>query len=144
MYSNYTEHPWLLVEDDEVDQILFTKAYKEAGISNPLVIKNNGEDALDYLRKNGKHPFMIISDINMPRMNGLELLKELKSDPNMALKNIPFIIFSSSTSETEVERSYEFGVQGYFQKPIKQVEFVKIVLQIKNYWIACELPYNIK
>jgi CheY-like chemotaxis protein len=143
MLTNHKENPWLLVEDDEVDQLLFTKAYKEAGILNPLVIKNNGEEALAYLRQNEKIPFMIISDINMPRMNGLELLKEVKAE-NALLKNIPFIIFSSSTSEIEVERSYEFGVQGYFQKPIKQIEFVKIVSQIKNYWIACEHPFNSK
>jgi CheY-like chemotaxis protein len=144
MYTNHTENPWLLVEDDEVDQLLFTKAYKEAGIANPLIIKCNGEEALNFLRQSENYPFMIISDINMPRMNGLELLKEIKSDMHKKLKNIPFIIFSSSTSESEVERSYEFGVQGYFQKPIKQVEFVKIVSQIKNYWTACEHPISLK
>ncbi len=131
---------WLLVEDDDVDQMFFRKAYEEIGIKNPLVVKQNGEDALEYLRTSSKTPFMIISDINMPRMSGLELLKEIKADPRIHLKSIPFIIISSSTSDEEVKTSYQYGVQGYFQKPSKQQDFITIVTQIKDYWISCKHP----
>ncbi len=131
---------WLLVEDDEIDQMFFLKAYEEIGIKNELIIKQNGEEALEFLRDGKNSPFMIISDINMPRMNGLELLKEIKEDPLIHLKSIPFIIISSSTSEEEIKLSYNFGVQGYFQKPHSQQDFIKIVRQINDYWISCKHP----
>lgn len=140
MNPNYLNGIWLLVEDDETDQMFFRKAYEEIGIPNKLVIKENGEEALEYLRTNPETPFMIISDINMPKMNGLELLKEIQADTRINLKSIPFIIISSSTSDEEVRASYNFGVQGYFQKPFKQQDFVKIVRQINDYWISCKHP----
>ncbi len=140
MESSYLKGVWLLVEDDECDQLFFKKAYEEIGISNKLIIMENGEEALEYLRTNPEIPFMIISDINMPRMNGLELLKEIRTDLRIHLKSIPFIIISSSTSDDEVKTSYNHGVQGYFQKPFKQQDFKKIVSQINDYWISCKHP----
>jgi CheY-like chemotaxis protein len=139
-YTNYNENYWLLVEDDEDDQSIFKIAYKTAGIENELVIMNNGEEALEYLKKTKEAPFVIISDINMPRMNGIELLKEMKHERMAQFKSIPYLIISSSTSELEIIAAYTCGAQGYFGKTMSMIDQVELLMDIKKYWGKCRHP----
>jgi CheY-like chemotaxis protein len=141
---NYNNNQWLLVEDDEVDQLIFKKAYLQAGIRNELVILENGEAALDFIKKMTKPPFVVISDINMPRMNGLELLSEIKKDTYTLFKSIPFLIISSSTSEEEIALTYKSGAQGYFEKSDTIEQQVELILSIKIYWSKCRHPALLK
>jgi CheY-like chemotaxis protein len=135
---SFNKNQWLLVEDDLDYQEFFKMAYAKAGIKNELVILNNGEVALDYIRITKKRPFVIISDINMPRMNGLELLNKIKNDEPAAFKGIPFLILSSSTSEEEIELTFKNNSQGYFRKTITIKDQTKIILSIQNYWSQCK------
>ena len=138
--TNYNTNYWLLVEDDEDDQNIFKIAYKTAGIENTLIVMNNGEEALEYIKKTKESPFVIISDINMPKMNGLELLREMKDDKMSQFKSIPYLIISSSTSETEIVAAYKFGAQGYFGKTMSMIDQVDLILNIKKYWAKCRHP----
>jgi CheY-like chemotaxis protein len=141
MGTNYNDNHWLFVEDDIDDQNFFKMAFKMAGIKNELVILNNGEDALQYITSTKKAPFVIISDINMPKMSGLELLKSVKQDNvRQDFKSIPFLIMSSSTSEVEIDHTYKMGAQGYFSKTVSVEEQVDLIVNIRNYWSLCRHP----
>jgi CheY-like chemotaxis protein len=141
MGTNYNDNHWLFVEDDIDDQNFFKMAFKMAGIKNELVILNNGEDALQYITSTKKAPFVIISDINMPKMSGLELLKSVKQDNvRQDFKSIPFLIMSSSTSEVEIDHTYKMGAQGYFSKTVSVEEQVDLIVNIQNYWSLCRHP----
>jgi DNA-binding NarL/FixJ family response regulator len=137
---NYNHNYWLLVEDDEDDQLIFRLAYKRAKIANELIIMNNGEEALEYIKATKKSPFVIISDINMPKMNGLEFLKEVKDDKMAQFKSIPFLIVSSSSSEAEIALTYRSGAQGYFSKSMSVEEQVELITNIQKYWSQCRHP----
>jgi CheY-like chemotaxis protein len=139
-HNNYNDNHWILVEDDEVDQDLFKMAFKKAGIKNELIIQNNGEEALKYILENKKAPFVIIADINMPLMNGLELLKAVKSEKMNQFKSIPFLIYSSSISEVEISLAYKGGAQGYFSKFTSIEEQVDLIVHIQEYWSRCRHP----
>ena len=141
---DYNKNQWLLIEDDEVDQMIFQKAYLEANIKNELVVLENGETALQFIRSMKKPPFVIISDINMPRMNGLELLKEVKKDTMTLFKSIPFLIISSSTSEEEIAATYKSGAQGYFEKSMTIDHQVNLIKSIQIYWSKCKHPSLLK
>jgi CheY-like chemotaxis protein len=138
--NNYNENHWLFVEDDKDDQDLFKLAFKMAGIKNELIILNNGEEALQYIKKSKKAPFVIISDINMPKMNGLEFLEEVKDGKMAQFKSIPFLIISSSVSETEIASTYKLGAQGYFPKSISSEEQIELIINIQKYWSKCRHP----
>src|SRR5688500_12272745 len=99
--------PIVLVDDDEEDQEIIREALKEVEVYNPVFSFKNGIEVLDYLRTTSDNPFIIISDINMPRMNGFELREEILHDLFLARKNIPFVYLSTSGSKIEVEKAYE-------------------------------------
>lgn len=124
--------------------MLFSKAFKKTEIENELIILGNGEEAVEYIKNTKLPPFVIISDINMPKMNGLELLREIKSDRTTLYKSIPFLIISSSTNEEEIAATYKHGAQGYFEKSISANDLVKLILSIKDYWSRCRHPSLLK
>ncbi|MBI5568889.1 MAG: response regulator [Desulfomonile tiedjei] len=129
--------PILLVDDDKVDAMAVKRAIKELNIPNPLKVANNGEQALEYLRdsKNPK-PCLILLDINMPRMNGIEFLKVAKQDDS--LRPIPIIMLTTSREYEDKYRSFDLGVAGYMIKPASHVEFIELVRAIDSYWTASE------
>ncbi len=126
----------LLVEDDKVDQMSVQRAFKELQITNKLHIVENGEEALEYLKT--EHPAIILLDLNMPRMNGLEFLAEAKKDPE--LKLIPVIILTTSIEEQDKLKTFDHGVAGYMVKPVDYKQFVEVIRSIKLYWTLSELP----
>jgi CheY-like chemotaxis protein len=141
MINNYNDNHWIIVEDDVDDQNLFKMAYAKAGIKNELIIIKDGEDALQYIVNNKKAPFVIVSDINMPKMGGLELIKEIKENKERDdFKSIPFLIMSSSQSENDIKNTYKVGAQGYFSKPLSVEELVELIVSIQKYWSRCRHP----
>ncbi len=132
--------PIFIVEDDEVDILMITRALKEINLANEIIFIENGEDALKKLEA-GKPilPCLILLDLNMPKMNGLEFLKQMKSDDN--LKRIPVVVLTSSDEEKDIKGSYDLGIAGYIVKPFTYMEFVKILKTLDLYWTINE-PYG--
>ena len=131
--------PILLVEDDQVDAMTVKRALKEINITNRLDITNNGEEALEFLRNPGNDkPGIILLDLNMPRMNGIEFLKIAKSDDD--LKKIPVVVLTTSKEDQDKVDSFNLGVAGYMIKPVDYLQFVEVVKTIDLYWTLSELP----
>jgi CheY-like chemotaxis protein len=131
--------PVLLVEDDSVDAMTVKRALKDLNVVNPLVHTLNGEEALDYLKgENNKKPCIILLDLNMPRMNGIEFLQIVKVDDKF--RKIPIIVLTTSREERDKVETFKLGVAGYMLKSINYKEFVEIVRTISLYWTLSELP----
>ncbi|NOR75003.1 MAG: response regulator [Draconibacterium sp.] len=131
--------PILLVEDDKVDAMTVKRALKEIKVNNPLIIVENGEEALKHLRNvNIEKPGIILLDLNMPKMNGIEFLEIAKKDEN--IKRIPVIVLTTSKEEQDKMESFNLGVAGYMIKPVDYLQFVEVVKTIHLYWTLSELP----
>jgi len=131
--------PILLVEDDMIDAMTVKRALKELNILNPVVTVENGEEALEYLRnEENEKPGIILLDLNMPRMNGVEFLRISKSEEN--LKRIPVIVLTTSLEEIDRVDTFNLGVAGYMVKPVDYKKFVEVVKAINLYWSLSELP----
>ncbi len=131
--------PILLVEDDSIDAMTVKRAFKDLKVTNPLAHSLNGEEALDYLRnESNKKPCVILLDLNMPKMNGVEFLKIVKSDD--VLKKIPVVVLTTSTEENDVVESFELSVGGYIVKPVDYKNFVEAIRTIELYWTLSKLP----
>jgi CheY-like chemotaxis protein len=131
--------PILLLEDDTVDAMTVKRALKDIKVLNPLVRTANGEEGLAYLRdeKNEK-PCVILLDLNMPKMNGIEFLKVAKGDEK--LKKIPAIVMTTSKDDKDWIQSFNLNVAGYIVKPIDYQKFVEAIRIINLYWTLSELP----
>jgi CheY-like chemotaxis protein len=134
----------LLVEDDEVDIMTVQRAFKSGQIANPLHIANNGLEALAMLRGETGQPSVIpldrriiLLDLNMPGMNGLEFLRELRSDAT--IKHIPVVVFTTSNEERDRIETYCFNVAGYIRKPATFDRFMEILVTLNEYWTLCEM-----
>jgi len=131
--------PVLLVEDDDVDAMTVRRALKDLNVTNPLARTTNGEEALAYLKNNeNKKPCIILLDLNMPRMNGIEFLQVIKLDDK--LRKIPIVVLTTSREERDKIDSFKLGVAGYMLKGIDYKGFVEIVRTISLYWTLSELP----
>ena len=131
--------PVLLVEDDRVDAMTVRRALGEIGVANRLDTAENGEKALDRLRDPSMEtPCIILLDLNMPRMNGIELLGVIKGDDR--LRRIPVVVLSTSREEQDRMESFRLGAAGYMLKPVDYREFVEMVRTIDLYWTLSELP----
>ena len=135
----------LLVEDDEVDVMNVRRAFKKNNITNPLYVAFDGLEALRMLRgKNGNSPQIpqqrriILLDLNMPKMGGLEFLQQLRADSN--LKPIPVIILTTSDEDKDRIEAYNLNVAGYLLKPVKFSQFAEAMSTLNKYWSLCEIP----
>ena len=129
----------LLVEDDQVDALTIKRALKEINVTNPLTIVNNGEEALEYLRnENNPTPGIILLDLNMPKMNGIEFLNIAKMDDK--LKRIPVVVLTTSMEEQDKLDSFNMSVAGYMIKPVDYRQFADVVKAIDLYWTLNEFP----
>lgn len=134
-----TNKPILLVEDDQVDTMTVIRALKDIHVTNPLVQQENGEDALNYLRdSNNEKPCIILLDLNMPIMNGVEFLQVLKHDDQ--LKGIPVVVLTTSEEQQDKVNSFNLGVAGYMAKPVDYRQFVEVMRSIDTYWTISEMP----
>ncbi|MBD1811673.1 MULTISPECIES: response regulator [Microcoleus] len=135
----------LLVEDDEVDVMNVRRAFKKNNIVNPLYIAANGLEALSILRGEGKiDPPMpqarrlILLDLNMPRMSGIEFLQELRLDE--CLRSIPVIVLTTSNEDRDKVKAYNLNVAGYILKPVTFSNFVEVMATLNRYWMLSEIP----
>jgi CheY-like chemotaxis protein len=129
--------PIMLIEDDKIDQMTVKRAFKELNIANELVIANNGEEALSILNEDSSNrPGIILLDLNMPKMNGIEFLQEIKGDNE--LKTIPVIVLTTSKHEQDKVETFNLGVSGYMVKPVEYPHFLEIMKSINQYWSFSE------
>ncbi len=127
----------LLIEDDDVDTMTVRRALKDLGASHPLDCATNGEEGLVFLRDPANvRPGLILLDLNMPRMSGVEFLAEMKADP--ALKHIPVVVLTTSKEESDRVVSFQHSVAGYMVKPVDYRQFVEIMRVIRDYWMSSE------
>jgi CheY-like chemotaxis protein len=127
----------LLVEDDIVDQMTVKRALKDINVTNPLRITNNGEEALEYLsNEKNELPGIILLDLNMPRMNGIEFLKIAKTDNR--IKRIPVVVLTTSKEEQDRVNTFDLGIAGYMIKPVDYPQFVEVIKTINLYWMLSE------
>jgi len=127
----------LLVEDDAVDVMTVRRAFKDLRITNPLDTAEDGEAALTFLQGETKQePGLILLDLNMPRMNGIELLQELKQDAR--LRRIPVVVLTTSRQEEDRAASFDLSVAGYMIKPVDYRQFVEVMRTINLYWTHSE------
>ncbi len=134
---------FLLVEDDQVDVKTLKRAFAKCNVNNPLYIAGNGEEALKMLRGNGDPPIVppphvILLDLNMPKMNGIEFLKELRKDPD--LKAISVFVLTTSDEDRDKIAAYDLNVSGYILKPIKFDQFLEAVKILDGYWTLNQYP----
>jgi CheY-like chemotaxis protein len=130
----------LLVEDDEVDVMNVRRAFRQFHILNPLFVASDGVEALLMLRS-GKVPTdrrLVLLDLNMPRMNGIELLRELRSDP--LLHATPVVVLTTSDDERDKIEAYNLHVAGYLVKPVTFASFCDLMVTLNKYWMLVELP----
>lgn len=134
-----TNRPILLVEDDQVDTMTVMRALKEIHVTNPVVHLENGEEALLYLQDPASEkPCIILLDLNMPIMNGIEFLQVVKH--NDQLKRIPVIVLTTSDEQQDKMSSFNLGVAGYVVKPVDYRRFVEAMRSIDAYWNISEMP----
>jgi CheY-like chemotaxis protein len=134
-----TNKPILLVEDDQVDTMTVIRALKEIHVTNPLVHLENGEEAVNYLRDPQKEkPCIILLDLNMPIMNGIEFLHIVKNDSK--LRCIPVVVLTTSEEQQDKVNSFNLGVAGYMAKPVDYRQFVEVMRSIDAYWTISEMP----
>lgn len=128
---------FLLIEDDEIERLKFVRVLEKNKYPYKLVEATNGEEALGVLEEEQEVPDIILLDLNMPKMNGLEFLKILKSSER--LKYIPVIILSTSNNHRDLKQCYEAGIAGYVVKPLKYEEYTSKIVALIEYWSKNEL-----
>lgn len=131
----------LVVEDSDDDFHATTRAFKKAGLSNPVQRCTNGDQVLDYLYRRGEfadpakspRPGLILLDLNLPGTDGREVLRVLKSDP--VLHSLPVIVLTTSIAEQDIQRCYDYGANSYVQKPVDLQGLVVAMTRLKEYWL---------
>lgn len=127
----------LLIEDDEIERMKFKRVCQNNNFKCSVVEAKNGETAIEFLNTTDSLPHLILLDLNMPKMNGMEFLKSLKA--NNKFKYIPTMVMSSSESFEDIKQCYEIGATGYMLKPLHLAEYEQKVISIYNYWSSNEL-----
>jgi CheY-like chemotaxis protein len=147
MPSHHQPITILLADDDPEDRMLTREALQESRCSNPLDTVGDGEELLDYLHRRGPFaklngaplPGLILLDLNMPRKDGREALKEIKGDPK--LRRIPIVVLTTSQAEEDIYRTYDLGVNSFITKPVKFAGLVELMKALSHYWVEfVELP----
>lgn len=130
----------LLVDDDEVDVMNVKRAFQRANIANPLFVAGNGIEALETLRSGTMpaHNRLVLLDLNMPKMNGLEFLRALRADAALALTTV--VVLTTSNEDRDKVDAYNLNVAGYLLKPVTFINFVDVMATLNKYWTLVELP----
>lgn len=129
----------LIAEDEEIDVILLTRAFRAAGVENPIQVVHDGIEALDYLGSlqgpvsTGSFPVLFLLDINMPRCTGLEVLERLRDTP--LHRTVPIVVFSSSNHPSDVEKAYRLGANAYLVKPTSTSQRNEMIRTIRAFWL---------
>ena len=136
--------PIIIIEDDKGDQELLNIAFEELNIVNEIIFFQDPEIALDFLITSTEEPFIILSDLNMPKLSGIELREKINTNEDLRLKCIPYLFFSTSAEQKYVVDAYSKSVQGFFIKPNTVDALTKILATIVQYWQQCESPNFVK
>lgn len=136
----------LLVEDNPQDEMLILRSLRKVNLANQVDVARDGQQALDYLFREGEFaarngpelPAVVLLDINLPRVNGLEVLEKLRADPRTSL--LPVVILTSSDEERDRLRSYEQGANSFVRKPLDFTDFAEAVARLGVYWLATNIP----
>ncbi|HEY9044840.1 MAG TPA: response regulator [Ohtaekwangia sp.] len=135
-----SQNPIVIVDDDDDDHYFFRKICQRLQVPNELIFFSNAQDALQYLKLPETNPHLLLCDINMPLMNGLELRKYINEDEILKEKSTPFIFFSTAASHNQVREAYRLNVQGFFLKG-QSFEEIEITLRrVIDYWELCQYP----
>ena len=136
--QNIRENPVLLVEDNLDDVLITRRAWRKGKIRNELHVVNDGEEALDFLYKRNGHQdapkiSLMLLDLKMPKMNGFEVLENIKQDEK--LRRIPVVVLTTSPRSSDIERAYDLGCNSYIVKPVGFNNFIESVLKIEQFWL---------
>jgi DNA-binding NarL/FixJ family response regulator len=136
-----TGKPILLLEDDSIDALTVKRALADLKVTNTLIHQPNGEEGLKYLTDaNNPRPCIILLDLNMPKMNGIEFLKHVKA--NDSLKKIPVVVLTTSRDEQDIVETFQLNVAGYMIKAVDYKKFVETIRAVDLYWTLSEMPSN--
>jgi two-component system response regulator len=141
-----TERPILLVEDNPDDEALTLRAFSKNNIPNPVVVARDGVEALDYLFATGSHegrntaqmPAVVLLDLKLPRIDGLEVLKRIRADERTAL--LPVVVLTTSKEQRDISEAYRLGANSYIRKPVDFERFIQAVGQLGVYWLSLNEP----
>ncbi len=135
--------PILIVDNDVDDRELLLAAWKELKYPNPLIFFENAESVLEYLKSSKQTPFIVLSDVNLPKMNGFDLRKKLMEHDNTFYKSIPFIFWSTSASEAQIKKAYDLSGNGFFIKENNFEDLKKSLIEIVSYWTKSKIPVSV-
>ena len=137
-YSN----PILIIEDDPDDCELIQSALSDIGVKNEQKCFRNGQEALEYLQSTNEKTFLILSDVNMPILNGLELKRKINTNDKLRTQSIPFVFLSTSTAKKDINTAYDLLAQGFFTKPNKFDDLIELLTNVTNYWETAKHPLS--
>lgn len=132
--------PIIIIEDDVDDQDIICEILRELNVRNEVKVFENGLKALEYLRRTEEQPFLILCDINMPQVNGIQVRDEINNDEYLKNKSIPFIFLTTTANRQTIKAAYCLSVQGFFQKPSSLIEMKSTLKEIVDYWKNCKHP----
>lgn len=130
----------VIIEDDHDDQDMLKEIFVDLKLDNEIAAFDNGQKALEYLRRDDVKPFVILCDINMPVLDGYELKKKIQDEPELNNKCIPFLFISTDASSKSISQAYKLSVQGIFRKPLSYSKWKSIIHHIVLYWTDCMSP----
>ena len=136
--------PIIIIEDDLDDQELLGEVFRDLSCKNEIIFFADGQEALDFLTGTSIEPFIIFSDINMPRLSGMELREKVHQNEDLRLKSIPYLFFSTSAEQSHVVDAYSKSIQGFFVKPTGFNDLKETISTIIAYWTKCVSPNYIK
>lgn len=136
--------PIIIIEDDQDDQDFLADVFQRLEYKNEIIFFSDGEQALDYLTETTIEPFIIFSDINMPKLNGIELRAKVHENEDLRMKSIPYLFFSTVAEQQHVIDAYSKSVQGFFVKPSDFNKMKDMIKNIVEYWQNCVSPNYIK
>ena len=136
--------PIIIIEDDIDDQDILTEIFIELDYKNKIIFFGDGEKALEFLTATDVEPFIIFSDINMPKLNGMELREKIHENEDLRLKSIPYLFFSTVAEQQNVVDAYSKSIQGFFVKPTSYEGIKETIKTIVTYWEKCVSPNYVK
>lgn len=136
--------PIIIIEDDMDDQLILGEIFDELKYGNELIFFGDSEEALDYLVSTSVEPFLVLSDINMPKLNGMELREKIHNNEDLRMKSIPYLFFSTVAEQDHVVDAYSRSIQGFFIKPNNYNKLKNTIVKIVEYWQECVSPNYIK
>jgi CheY-like chemotaxis protein len=132
--------PIIVIEDDLDDQLLLDETFKILNYPNKVIFFSDGYEALAFIQKTDSNPFIILSDINMPKIDGFELRKKIHNNEELKIRCIPYLFFTTGAQRKAVYDAYSMSAQGFFIKPHSMKELENIIRKIVEYWQECYAP----